>query len=67
MAERESVGIVLLGLGVVGSGVARALAEHAETYTYLAATFGDSTATGTVWSRFQVNAYTGDFDDPPWF
>ena len=32
MAERESVGIVLLGLGVVGSGVARALTERAETY-----------------------------------
>ncbi len=32
MAERESVGIVLLGLGVVGSGVARALTERADTY-----------------------------------
>jgi len=32
MAERESVGIVLLGLGVVGSGVARALTERAEIY-----------------------------------
>jgi len=32
MADRESVGIVLLGLGVVGSGVARALTERAETY-----------------------------------
>lgn len=32
MAERQSVGIVLLGLGVVGSGVARALTESADTY-----------------------------------
>ena len=32
MAPSESVGIVLLGLGVVGSGVARALTERADTY-----------------------------------
>ena len=32
MAERESVGIVLLGLGVVGGGVARALTERAALY-----------------------------------
>jgi homoserine dehydrogenase len=32
MAHSESVGIVLLGLGVVGSGVARALTERADTY-----------------------------------
>ncbi|MCH7498026.1 MAG: T9SS type A sorting domain-containing protein [Candidatus Marinimicrobia bacterium] len=39
-------------------------AEQAETYTYLADTFGDSSATGTVWSRFQVTAHS---DDPAIF
>ncbi|MEX0683300.1 MAG: homoserine dehydrogenase [Dehalococcoidia bacterium] len=33
MAGRPSVGIVLLGLGTVGSGVARALTERTETYS----------------------------------
>ena len=33
-------------------------AEQAETYTYLADTFGDSSAYGTVWSRFKVTAHT---------
>jgi len=35
-------------------------AEQAETYTYLADTFGDSSAYGTVWSRLQVTAHTSD-------
>ena len=33
MAGQASVGIVLLGLGVVGSGVARALTERRDTYS----------------------------------
>ncbi len=33
MTERSSVGIVLLGLGIVGGGVARALMERAQTYS----------------------------------
>jgi len=33
MAARSSVGIVLLGLGTVGSGVARALVERSDTYS----------------------------------
>ncbi|MFB0516362.1 MAG: PKD domain-containing protein [Candidatus Neomarinimicrobiota bacterium] len=35
-------------------------ARQAESYTYLAATFGDSSAYGLVWSRFQVTAHTTD-------
>jgi homoserine dehydrogenase len=33
MADRPEVGVVLLGLGVVGSGVARAILEKSETYS----------------------------------
>jgi homoserine dehydrogenase len=33
VGERPAVGIVLLGLGVVGSGVARALLERSDTYS----------------------------------
>jgi homoserine dehydrogenase len=35
MGDRSQINIVLLGLGVVGSGVARALQEKAESYTQL--------------------------------
>jgi homoserine dehydrogenase len=34
MGERSEIGIVLLGLGVVGSGVARALLEKADSFSH---------------------------------
>ena len=33
MHGRSSIGVVLLGLGVVGAGVARAMLEHANDYS----------------------------------
>ena len=35
-------------------------ARQADSYTYLTPTFGDSSANGIVWSRFQVTAHTND-------
>ena len=34
MGGRSEIGIVLLGLGVVGSGVARALLEKADSFSH---------------------------------